>query len=107
MQVQAHQIRRTPRHHYELWDGEVLVTVFQSRGAHGFYSAVLVIEYCDAPLETRLWDGYIQMGPGVKKPTEDDMAVWIADQFTELSTGKEFNLGGVGDVVGLFPARSS
>ena len=101
MQVRATQLHCSDESHYTLWDGEVFVTVHQNLGAHGFYSAAMVIERCDAPIEARVWSGYVTMLPGVKKPGVSEMLTWVAEQLTELSSGKELNIGGIGDVKGL------
>lgn len=97
MQVYAAQIRKRKRHTYTLWHGEMLAHVYRHEGVYGFWSAVIVIERMDDPLETRTWDGY-QTPP---KPTEQDMDFWIAEQLTELSQGKQLAVGTECDVMGL------
>src|SRR5579864_5793769 len=89
MQVTAAQVQYKTRADYKLWDGEMLVTVFQHQGAHGFYSALMVIEYPDSPLETRLWDGYRVEYEGDTRimPTLNHMRTWIAEQLTALAIG--------------------
>lgn len=103
MQVTQDQIRRKFRHTYPLWDGEMMVTVYQHQGAYRHWSAALVVERIDSPLETFTWDGYqgSSMPGGGYKPTDEDMRTWIAERLTELSTGVELNAGGVGNVEGL------
>lgn len=70
---------------YALWDGEMIVDAFIDCGAHGFYSAVIVVSRCDDPLEVRKWSGY-QSGPE-NRPTADDAAQWVANQLNNLATG--------------------
>lgn len=105
MKVLHTQIQPSEIHTYTLWDGEVLATVFQHCGAYGFRSAAIVVNRMDSPLETFVWDGYKVLSEKgiypVQKPTEQDMRQWIADRLTELSTGTDFNLGGIGDIQGL------
>lgn len=103
MKVLANQIRDAYIATYQLWGGEVIVTVFQQHGAYGHTSAAIVVEHIDSPLETFAYDGYrgSSLTPENPKPTVEMMRQWIADKLTELSTGTQANEGGVGDVEGL------
>ncbi len=105
MQVHYTQVRKSPHSVYRLWSGEVQVVVYQQLGVHGHWSAAIVVEHLDGPLEVYSWSGYqgssIQGIGGVPKPTDNDMRVWVAEILTTLSTGTMLNIGASSDVMGL------
>jgi hypothetical protein len=100
MQVSAEQVRISVNAKYTLWDGEMVVRVVQHTGVYGFHSAAIVVERMDAPLIARTASWYNCAAATAGKP-KAPMLEWIAEQLTELSTGKALNLGGVGSVEGL------
>ena len=78
--------------YYALWGGEVFVTAQQHIGAHGFFSAALVVERCDSPMECYMYDGYDTAlrskatGGTGGLTAHTVMKQWIASKLTELAT---------------------
>lgn len=72
---------------YMLWEGEMCASVYIDIGAHGFYSAAMVIQRCDDPIETRAFDGYKFAAKG-----KDATFEWIAAQLNELASPKKLAL---------------
>jgi hypothetical protein len=68
---------------YKLWDGEVLATVFISKGCHGFYSAAIVVEYNDSPIKTLSYDGY-----DYPAPPKANVFEWVAKELNDLAIPK-------------------
>lgn len=113
MQVTANQIRNKRVARYELWDGEVVATVYRHCGAHGFWSAAIVVEQIDGPVECLTKDFYNTAIHWSNKEHKDltfeqrdkmrqaEVNTWIAEQLTKLSTGTGLAEGDVGNVVGL------
>jgi hypothetical protein len=65
----------------QAWDGEVHITVRTSVGAYGFWSAVILVEHCDSPLEAHTYSGY---GDAISRDMSDlqrfmHMYHWIVD----------------------------
>ncbi len=54
--------------HYEMWDGEVCVTVIRHVGMHGFHSASATVRRVDSPIEVKAFDGYVAGIPKEAKP---------------------------------------
>lgn len=103
MQVTANQIRKSVNAKYVLWSGERIVArVHQHTGAHGFHSAVIVVERCDEALEVRSWSGYDGRWAGQTGKDKMPMLEWIAAQLTELSTSDEVGC----NVEGLLTAEA-
>jgi hypothetical protein len=72
---------------YQLWEGEVLVDAYIHVGAHGYYSAAMVIGRMDSPLETRDFENY----NNEFKDSGFSRAVgWVAEQLNEIATPKLF-----------------
>jgi hypothetical protein len=76
-----------------LWEGEMVVYVHTSIGAHGFISVVIVVCRCDDPLEVRTYDGYKDptLRP-LKTSFEFRLSLaqkWTADQLEQLSTAED------------------
>jgi len=113
MQVTANRIRKKQVTKYKLWDGEVEATVFRHCGAHGFWSAAIVVEYIDGPtgcLTKNFYKtsisfrnkGYEDLTFGqIDKLRQQEVDTWIAEQLTKLSTGTGLAEGDVGNVEGL------
>lgn len=100
MQVSPEQVRKARRVTYKMWSGEVAATVFQQRGVYGHWSAAIVVEYIDDPIDVFNYDGY-RGSPYKPQPGREEMLAWVADKLTKLSTGTKLNEGKVGDVEGL------
>lgn len=90
--------------YYALWGGEVFVTAQQHIGAHGFFSAALVVERCDSPMECYMYDGYDTAlrskatGGTGGLTAHTVMKQWIASKLTELATGTGLAAGTHGTV---------
>ena len=103
--VTAADVSKKRISHYKVWDGEVFVTVTKSCGAHGFFSAAMVVEHCDSPLECFVYDGYsselrsTQAGSKGPNAAYAAMQQWIAEQLTRIATGTQFATGTTSDVV--------
>ena len=83
--------------HYTLWEGEVLVTVTQHLGAYGFYSAAMVVERMDSPIECMLYEGY--SGDTPKHLGKLVMRNWIAAKLNMLATGTHSATGDYSEIV--------
>ena len=84
---------------YILWDGEMSVTVTQHCGAHGFFSAAIVVESCDDPIKCLTYNGYKSDLRSTSAAGYTAMTGWIAVQLTLLATGTGFAEGSVSQVV--------
>ncbi len=105
MQVQAAQIHRKRVHTYKLWDGEMYATVILHVGAHGLYSAAVVVEQIDSPIQTYSFSGY---RPPRELSWQEKMAAsekqtleWVAETLTQLSRGTQLATGTECTVHGL------
>jgi len=83
--------------HYTIWHGEVLVTVTQHLGAYGFYSAAMVVERMDGPIECMLYEGY--SGDTPKHLGELVMRNWVASKLNQLATGTHNAVGDYSEIV--------
>lgn len=63
----------------------------QHQGAHGFYSAAMVVERMDDPIECMLYEGY--SGDTPKHLGELVMRNWIAAKLNQLATGTHLAVG--------------
>ncbi len=85
--------------YYSLWDGEMRVTVTQDIGAHGFFSAAMVVERCDSPMECYMYDGYdrelrsIRSGGKGTVVAYATMREWVASKLNTLATGTDYAVG--------------
>ncbi len=91
--MQVSQLSRAPVALYELWDREVVATVTQHLGAHGYYSAAVVAVYMDSPLRVYSYDGYTPDTQGFRNERRAIMRQWIADTLKHIGTGTQLATG--------------
>ena len=93
----ATDISWNPVARYSMWQGEQTATVTQHRGVYGFYSAVIVVEKLDSPLQCMAYDGYNGEIPQYARAQH--MRNWIAEQLNILATGTHNAVGTYSNIV--------
>lgn len=73
------------------WGGEQILTVHISVGAHGFYSAAMVIEHVDSPIEVKVYNDGYQRGLSNSLIGWEKCYHWLIDQLHEVITPGEAN----------------
>ncbi len=91
--MQVSQLSRAPVALYELWDGEVIATVTQIIGAHGYYSAAIVVVHMDSPIDVYRYNGYTLATRGSRDVRRGTMRQWIADTLKHIGTGTQLATG--------------
>jgi hypothetical protein len=80
----------TKKIEFTAWGGEQILTVHISAGAHGFYSAAMVIEHVDSPIEVKTYEGY-KRGLANSVMGWEKCYHWLIDSLHEVITPGEGN----------------
>lgn len=88
------QLKRTVYTQYSLWDGEQIAHVHLNLGAHGGFSAAIVVEHMDSPMEVHKYDGYDRCWERNSRERRfNECLQWIADTLNKMAEGIEFVVG--------------